>query len=41
MLFIDSSGVALFHELAMRQVRFTNCSPFVAEQLRQAADDCH
>jgi hypothetical protein len=32
--FIDRAGLALFRELESRQVRLTNCSPFVAEQLR-------
>jgi anti-anti-sigma regulatory factor len=32
--FLDADGVALFHELAVRRVLFTNCSSFVAEQLR-------
>jgi anti-anti-sigma regulatory factor len=32
--FLDADGIALFHELAARRVLFTNCSTFVAEQLR-------
>jgi ABC-type transporter Mla MlaB component len=32
--FIDHAGLALFRELEGRHVRVTNCSPFVAEQLR-------
>ncbi len=32
--FIDHAGLALFRELDSRRVRVTNCSPFVAEQLR-------
>ena len=36
--FLDADGIALFHELAARQVVFTNCSSFVAEQLRGVAD---
>jgi anti-anti-sigma regulatory factor len=36
--FLDADGIALFHELAARRVLFTNCSPFVAEQLRGVAD---
>ena len=36
--FLDADGIALFHELAARRVRFTNCSSFVAEQLRGVAD---
>jgi ABC-type transporter Mla MlaB component len=39
--FLDGDGLALFHELAARRVLFTNCSSFVAEQLRGVADvDC-
>jgi anti-anti-sigma regulatory factor len=36
--FLDADGLALFHELAARRARFTNCSSFVAEQLRGVAD---
>jgi anti-anti-sigma factor len=36
--FLDAAGIALFHELAARRVLFTNCSSFVAEQLRGVAD---
>lgn len=36
--FLDADGIALFHELAARRVLFTNCSSFVAEQLRGVAD---
>ena len=32
--FTDSAGTALLQDLAGRQVMLTNCSPFVAEQLR-------
>lgn len=32
--FIDRAGLALFRELEGRRVRVTNCSPFVAEQLK-------
>jgi len=32
--FIDRDGIELLLELADRQARVTNCSPFVAEQLR-------
>jgi ABC-type transporter Mla MlaB component len=32
--FIDHAGLAFFRELDRRHVRLTNCSPFVAEQLR-------
>jgi hypothetical protein len=33
--FIDRAGLALFRELEGRPVRVTNCTPFVAEQLRE------
>jgi ABC-type transporter Mla MlaB component len=36
--FLDTDGIALFHELAARRVLFTNGSSFVAEQLRGVAD---
>jgi anti-anti-sigma factor len=36
--FLDASGIALVQELAARRVLFTNCSSFVAEQLRGVAD---
>jgi ABC-type transporter Mla MlaB component len=36
--FLDADGLALFHELATRRARFTNCSSFVAEQLRGVAN---
>lgn len=39
-LFIDARGVVLFHELSARSAELTNCSPFVAEQLREVANDC-
>ena len=32
--FLDTDGIALFRELTARRVLFTNCSSFVAEQLR-------
>lgn len=35
--FIDTGGVALFRELTSRRVSWTNCSMFVAEQLKEAA----
>ena len=35
---LDADGIALFHELAARNVLFTDCSAFVAEQLRGVAD---
>ena len=36
--FIDADGVALFRELTARRVLVTNCSPFVAEQLKEVVD---
>src|SRR5262249_5278988 len=36
---LDADGIALFRELASRQVLFTNCSLFIAEQLKGVADD--
>jgi anti-anti-sigma factor len=36
--FLDADGIALFQELAARRVLFTDCSSFVAEQLRGVAD---
>jgi anti-anti-sigma regulatory factor len=36
--FLDADGIGLFRELAARRVLFTNCSSFVAEQLRGVAD---
>ena len=36
--FLDGDGIELFHELAARRVVFTECSAFVAEQLRGVAD---
>jgi anti-anti-sigma regulatory factor len=36
--FLDADGIALFHELAALRVLFTDCSVFVAEQLRGVAD---
>jgi hypothetical protein len=36
--FLDPDDIALSHELAARRVLFTNCSSFVAEQLRRVAD---
>jgi anti-anti-sigma regulatory factor len=36
--FLDADGVALFRELAARRVSFTNCSTFIAEQLKGVAD---
>jgi hypothetical protein len=36
--FIGADGLALFRELTARRVVVTNCSPFVAEQLKEVAD---
>jgi anti-anti-sigma regulatory factor len=36
--YIDAEGVTLFRELAARRILVTNCSPFVAEQLKEVAD---
>ena len=36
--FIDGDGVSLFRELTTRRVLVKNCSPFVAEQLKEVAD---
>jgi len=36
--FIDASGVLLFRQLRARAAAFTNCSPFVAEQLKGVAN---
>jgi anti-anti-sigma regulatory factor len=36
--FLDANAVALCHELAARHVALTNCSPFIAEQLKGAVD---
>lgn len=32
--FVDREGVELFRSLRQRQVALSNCSPFVAEQLK-------
>jgi anti-anti-sigma regulatory factor len=37
-LFVDADGVALLRRLAARHT-LINCSPFVAEQLKEMADD--
>jgi hypothetical protein len=37
--FADRSAIALFRELINRQVALINCSPLVAEQLKQAASE--
>jgi anti-anti-sigma regulatory factor len=37
--FIDAEGVALLRDLTARRVSFANCSAFVAEQLKEVADD--
>jgi hypothetical protein len=36
--FLDADGVALFRELAARRVLFTDCSAFIAEQLKGVTD---
>jgi len=36
--FVDAEGVALFRELVTEGVLVTNCSPFVAEQLKGMSD---
>jgi len=36
--FLDADGIALFRELAARRVLFSNCSTFIAEQLKGVAD---
>ena len=33
--FVDGDGLALFRELRARRVVLTNCSPLVAEQLKE------
>jgi anti-anti-sigma regulatory factor len=38
-MFVDANGVALLRLLSNRHVLLTHCSPFVAEQLREVADD--
>jgi len=35
--FIDAEGVALFRELTAHWVSLTNCSVFIAEQLKEVA----
>ena len=37
--FLDAAGIALFRELAARNVSFTNSSVFIAEQLKEVAND--
>jgi anti-anti-sigma regulatory factor len=37
--FLDAAGCALFRELATRRVAFTHCSVFIAEQLKEVAND--
>jgi anti-anti-sigma factor len=36
--FIDAAGLALFRDLASRDVAFHNCSLFAAEQLKAVAN---
>ncbi len=33
--FIDAEGIELFRELSAHRISLTNCSPFVAEQLKE------
>ena len=35
--FVDPHGVTLLRDLARRQVSQVNCSPFVSQQLKEAA----
>ena len=37
LLFVDSVGVALLRELSTRNVAQVNCSPFIQQQLKEAA----
>jgi ABC-type transporter Mla MlaB component len=37
LLFVDSDGVALLRELSSRGVAQLNCSPFIQQQLKEAA----
>ncbi len=37
--FADWSAIALFRELIAREVALINCSPLIAEQLKQAASE--
>lgn len=37
LLFVDSDGVALLRELSTRNVARINCSPFIQQQLKEAA----
>jgi ABC-type transporter Mla MlaB component len=37
--FADSTGTALLRELAERGAVVTNCSPFLAQQVKQARSD--
>jgi anti-anti-sigma factor len=37
--FIDPAGIGLFRELVTRRVWLTNCSVFVAEQLKEVGND--
>jgi ABC-type transporter Mla MlaB component len=36
-LFVDSGGVALLRELSARNVAQINCSPFIQQQIKEAA----
>lgn len=35
--FVDVQGVALLHDLSEKQVSHFNCSPFISQQLKEAA----
>jgi ABC-type transporter Mla MlaB component len=35
--FVDPHGVSLLRDLARKQVSHVNCSPFVSQQLKEAA----
>ena len=37
LFFVDSDGVALLRELSARNVAQLNCSPFIQQQLQEAA----
>ena len=39
-LFVDVRGVLLFQQLSAQSAQFTNCSPLVAEQLKEVANGC-
>ena len=37
--FLDADAVALLHEMVARRIVLRNCSMFIAEQLKEVADD--